>query len=82
MEWKDESTKRAVVLQSKMMLLTATLLHGHIDDPDEWLLSTQPDIFRGFTRMGADLEEDEAKVKAENLIAERLSEMLGGLCML
>ncbi len=81
MIWTDESTSRAQIFVADMDYLKVRLILGHIDHPDEWLLSATPDLFRGYTSLGWDKDFGEmvAKEYAENKVTHRLAEMLGGM---
>lgn len=79
MKWENSSTKRATVLEAKTKLLRVVVVRGHVDEPNQWLLSTNPDILNGFCRMGEEMTLSEAKDKAENIVRNRLNAMVIGL---
>ena len=79
MEWKNISNKKSTVFESQMKYLRVSIIYGHIDYPERWVLSTVPDIFRGYCDLGTGMTGEEALKEGELVVRKRLDAIVQGL---
>ncbi len=80
MKWDDLSEKKSLIFQARPNHMRITLVFGHRDYRNEWIVSVYPDIFKGVAVVGGnEMSKEEAKKEAENMVRQRLESMLKSL---
>ncbi|MCP4417771.1 MAG: hypothetical protein GY805_14195 [Chloroflexi bacterium] len=80
MKWKNISSKRSVVFESQMKDLRVSVVCGHVEYLERWVMSTVPDILRGHYDIGPETMTGEEAIKeAELVVRNRLNAIVQGL---
>jgi hypothetical protein len=78
MEWVNENSKKSDVYIAKSNQIRLSVVMGHINYPNDWILNAVPDIFKGTHRLGSldEMTPEQACKNAEEVTALRLKSML------
>ena len=77
MKWESLRLRNPDCVEAKTKNIRLVVVKGHVQDPEHWLLDTNPEIFKGHYKLGCtELSIEEACKKAEQVTKDRLKAML------
>lgn len=79
MKWEDISSRAAKIYRHNGNTLVVTIVFGHVNYPDEWVLQTRPQIFtrdNSPLNLPKDMGDGDVKKVAEMVVSQRLAVML------
>jgi hypothetical protein len=78
MKWINENTKKSDVYVAKGSYIKLAVVKGHVNYPNDWILTTNPDILKGECVLSdtANMSAEQACKEAEQRLSLRLKAML------